>query len=66
MVAAPKLPPEHPDNSPLATIERGARVQRQLAAQGIPIESLDEELDAETAAAAMAWMRGEGPCPSIG
>lgn len=66
MVAAPKLPPITPDNSPEAAAERGARVLRQLAAQGIPVESLDEQLTPEQQAAALAWMRGEGPCPSIG
>lgn len=66
MVAAPKLPPTPPDNSPAAALERGERVQRQLAAQSIPVEALSDELDPEATAAALAWMRGEGPCPSIG
>lgn len=44
----------------------GARVLRQLEQQGIPVESLNEELDPETTAEALAWLRGEGPCPSIG
>lgn len=50
---------------PSSTGALGARVLRQLEQQGIPVESLNEELDAETTAEALAWLRGEGPCPSI-
>lgn len=44
----------------------GARVLRQLEQQGIPVESLNEELDEATTAEALAWLRGEGLCASIG
>lgn len=50
---------------PAAAEALGARVLRQLEQQGIPVESLNEELDAEATAQALAWLRGEGPCPSI-
>lgn len=50
---------------PAAAEALGARGLRQLEQQGIPVESLDEALDAEATAQALAWLRGEGPCPSI-
>lgn len=63
-MVAERLPSAPPDNSPEAALARGELVRRQLAAQGIPAETLDEELCAEDTAAALAWLRGEGPCPS--
>lgn len=64
-MVAERRPTFPPDNSPEAALARGELVSRQLAAQGIPAEALDDELGAEDTAAALAWLRGEGPCPSI-
>lgn len=63
-MVAERIPSVPPDNSPDAALARGELVARQLAAQGIPADAIDQELGAEDTAAALAWLRGEGPCPS--
>ena len=60
----PLLTPPPPSGDPEA-VARGERVMRQLAAQGIAPEALDDELGEADTAAALAWLRGAGPCPSI-
>jgi hypothetical protein len=44
---------------------RGEALHQELGRLGVAPESLQRELDPDTAAKVLAWMRGEGPCPSI-
>lgn len=55
-----------PDNSAEAARARGDALLHELARLNVDPATLAAELGAEDTAAALAWLRGEGPCPSTG